>query len=239
MTFVPRGAGAVMARRIEPPSSLDFFPTPPWATRALCEHVLFDDGWYAKHLFEQPIDAPAVNLTCWEPACGEGHMVAPLKEYFYSVVGTDVHDYGRGFDVGSFTGFGTDRAVVRFGSKKPDWIISNPPFKLGTEFIERALEQTGFGVAMFMRSVFIESAERFALFKKHPLTVFAPFAERVCLTKGRWDPKGSTATSYAWFVWIKAGTAARIPRVVIIPPGRKAALTKPEDITQFALEAAA
>ena len=26
---------AVMARRAEAPDSLDFFPTPPWATRAL------------------------------------------------------------------------------------------------------------------------------------------------------------------------------------------------------------
>lgn len=31
---------AVMARRVEPADSLDFFPTPPWATRAFCEHVM-------------------------------------------------------------------------------------------------------------------------------------------------------------------------------------------------------
>ena len=28
---------AVMASRREPPDSLDFFPTPPWATRALLD----------------------------------------------------------------------------------------------------------------------------------------------------------------------------------------------------------
>lgn len=28
---------AVMQRRVEPLDSLDDFPTPPWATRALCE----------------------------------------------------------------------------------------------------------------------------------------------------------------------------------------------------------
>ena len=27
---------AVMSQRSEPLGSLDFFPTPPWATRALC-----------------------------------------------------------------------------------------------------------------------------------------------------------------------------------------------------------
>jgi hypothetical protein len=31
---------AVMAQRAEAKDSLDNFPTPPWATRALIEHVL-------------------------------------------------------------------------------------------------------------------------------------------------------------------------------------------------------
>jgi hypothetical protein len=40
MPMIPAGAGAVMAQRREPPDALDYFPTPPWATRALFEHVL-------------------------------------------------------------------------------------------------------------------------------------------------------------------------------------------------------
>ena len=31
---------AVMAQRVEAANSLDNFPTPPWATRALIEHVI-------------------------------------------------------------------------------------------------------------------------------------------------------------------------------------------------------
>jgi hypothetical protein len=34
------GARAIMAARQEPADSLDFFPTPPFATRALVEHAL-------------------------------------------------------------------------------------------------------------------------------------------------------------------------------------------------------
>ena len=30
----PKGCTSVMARRLEPPDALDFFCTPPWATRA-------------------------------------------------------------------------------------------------------------------------------------------------------------------------------------------------------------
>jgi hypothetical protein len=60
-----------MARRLEPPDALDFFCTPPWATRALCEHVLFASGG--------PYPMP---LSAWEPAAGEGHMAEVLMEYF-------------------------------------------------------------------------------------------------------------------------------------------------------------
>jgi hypothetical protein len=68
-----------MATRVEPRDSLDYFPTPPWATRALCEHVIDIRG-----------------CSVWEPACGEGHMVGPLKQYAESVAASDVHDYGFG-----------------------------------------------------------------------------------------------------------------------------------------------
>lgn len=34
-------SSAVMQQRSEPRDSLDDFPTPPWATRALCEWLRF------------------------------------------------------------------------------------------------------------------------------------------------------------------------------------------------------
>jgi hypothetical protein len=55
---------AVMAQRAEPKDSPDDFPTPPWATRGLLEHVL-----------DKKKLAP---LTCLEPACGAGHMAKVL-----------------------------------------------------------------------------------------------------------------------------------------------------------------
>ena len=58
-----------MAQRVEPKDSADDFPTPPWATRALLEHVLRNPGELA-------------TMTCLESACGAGHMAKVLKEYF-------------------------------------------------------------------------------------------------------------------------------------------------------------
>ena len=64
---------AVMAQRVEPKDSADDFPTPPWATRALLEHVLRNPGELA-------------TMRCLESACGAGHMAKVLKEYFGSPV---------------------------------------------------------------------------------------------------------------------------------------------------------
>ena len=44
---------AVMAQRHEAKDSLDDFPTPPWATRALLEHVLEKDKIENKFLTPQ------------------------------------------------------------------------------------------------------------------------------------------------------------------------------------------
>jgi hypothetical protein len=56
----PSWARALMASRQEPSDSLDFFPTPPWGTRALIERVL-------PALGIRPTDLR--GLTAWEPAC--------------------------------------------------------------------------------------------------------------------------------------------------------------------------
>ena len=74
---------AVMAQRIEAQDNLDDFPTPPWATRALIEHVLGGK----KRVKSQ---------VCLEPACGSGHMAKVLSEYFGKVKAADIHPYGYG-----------------------------------------------------------------------------------------------------------------------------------------------
>src|SRR5215813_461763 len=74
---------AVMAQRAELKNSLDDFPTPPWATRALTEHVVIGKSALS-------------SMTCLEPACGRGHMSVTLAHYFRKVTSFDVFDYGFG-----------------------------------------------------------------------------------------------------------------------------------------------
>lgn len=219
MTQLPRGHSSVMASRIEPPDSLDFFPTPPWATRAFCQYVLPRLSWLS----------PRPSRMCaWDPCAGEGHMAEVLRETFGAVYASDVHDYGKGYAVGSFVGQGLDIAMH---PGTAHWIIFNPPFRLAEEFLERAINEALVGVAALLRTSFIESDERYQFYDRHPLTLFAPYAERVPMTKGIWDPEASTATSYSWFVFRK-GMEPMPP--FIIPPGQRKALTTKDDIKRFA-----
>jgi hypothetical protein len=193
-------SSAVMQQRIEPPDSLDYFPTQPWAVRAACEFIRDELG------------EPLGQRSCWEPACGEGFMARPLAEYFGQVIASDVHLYND------------DHGLVDFlqpidGGVRADWIITNPPFRLAARFVELARARASRGVAMFVRSAFTEGGERRE-------TIFAPdrrpshvvtYSERVALLKGRLirighpDPfnlddharpvPASTATSYSLLVW--------------------------------------
>ena len=178
-------SSAVMAQRVEAHDSLDHFPTPPWATRALCEWLIAQS---------EPIRASLV----WEPACAEGCMARPLSEYFAEVSASDVRDYGYGV-VRDF--LMADWVAERIPA---DWIITNPPFRLGQQFIETALKRASRGVAMLVRTAFLESAERHAkLFALTPPSEILQFVERVPMFKGRLDRHGSTATAYCWLVWRK------------------------------------
>jgi hypothetical protein len=217
------GARSVMSSRQEPDDSLDYFPTPPWATRALMERVFPRIGYFGT------MTPNTCAWKVWEPACGEGHMLAVLEEYFRQADGSDIHNY-NGNAVIDFLGTHDLDSMSRY-----DWIITNPPFtKEATErFILRALDLASVGIAMFVRSQWIvEGVGRYErIFRDRPPTLIAFFSERVPLHKGRWEPDGATATAYCWLVWVRD----RLPLAPFwIPPGCRAALSRPDDRTKFA-----
>lgn len=220
-------SSAVMAQRKEAHDSLDDFPTPPWATRALLEHVLFT--------------LPTSGKVCgkavvWDPACNRGYMVRPLGDYFAGVRATDIMDYG----------YAGHQRTVDFlwpGSEQDlgpvDWVITNPPFRLAEQFIARAFDLNLEGFALLMRTSFLESEGRFdRIFSRAAPDIVAQFAERVVMHKGKIvDPnvavpvvdkasgetvmrKPSTATSYMWFVWLPLRKEKTDTRLVWIPPCR-------------------
>lgn len=238
---------------------LEYFPTPPWAARAGAELIARLDphpGWGGASGLPRPAFLKAgAGWWCWEPACGEGHMAAGLAEGFAAVNATDIRDYtadaAAGLGSCARAGLLQNRALDFLSPSgeavaSADWIVCNPPFPLVAKFVETSLRRARRGVAILARAALLESAGRYPLFfgatrpmgePRPRLAVYAPFIERVAMTLGGWDPKASTATAYAWFVWMHdevrqaspIGRQSQYPVVVPIPPGSRERLTRPTD----------
>ena len=191
--------------RHSPAESVEDFPTQPWATRAFLHHILQDHGSLG-------------NQTVWEPAANRGYMARPLGESFGQVIASDLKDYGVGYPVIDFL---NGPKPSDFGMEV-DWIITNPPFNLGLDFVLRAM-QPGMakrGVAMFLRSAWLEGKDRYErLFAVNPPSMVVQHSTRVPIVKGRVDQKASTAMPYSWFVWDHQIDTDH-PQVRWIPPCR-------------------
>jgi hypothetical protein len=79
-------------------------------------------------------------------------------------------------------------------------MITNPPYALAREFIERALRIGGNRiVAMLLRRDFDHASSRAHLFGDCPM-----FAKKVVLTKRiRWfeDSNGAPSFNHCWMIW--------------------------------------
>jgi hypothetical protein len=185
----------VMNERHQPADSLDYFPTPPWATRALLHEVL---------LPRQNVWFPLSEKTALDPCCGGGHMVAPLQEVFRLVEFSDVHDWGINPPIRDFT-FESRNSLEADGRAVPDWLFVNPPFNIAQSFFDTALKIAREGVAFFVRVSWLSGQERYNLiYRDNPPSYVVHFAERVSLMGGVWDPELSSATDYVWLVWVDA-----------------------------------
>ncbi|GGB00270.1 hypothetical protein GCM10011491_30590 [Brucella endophytica] len=148
-------------------------------------------------------------------------MSEPLKEYFGFVHTSDIYDYRAEYAgqdrVVDFLWPGSEPADMEFNGI--DWIIANPPFRLAEQFITKALQIASVGVAMIVRTSFLEGVGRYEnLFSQTPPNVVAQFSERVPMVKGRLTETGSTATAYCWLIWQQNASGVKL---VWVPPCRK------------------
>lgn len=130
-----------------------------------------------------------------EPACGKGHISEALKKDGYVVFSYD--KIARGY--GGVKDF--------FTVQKWEYdIITNPPYKIAMEFIEKALSivPEKRKVAMFCRLLFLEGQKRKKLFlEQPPKIVYVSSGRLKCAKNGDFEKYGSSAQAYAWYVWEK------------------------------------
>ena len=141
----------------------------------------------------------------WECACGGNHLANVLKERGFNVRCTDIID--RTHD-------GTIE-VMDFLSQNEKFdgdIITNPPYKYVTEFVNKAIDTVtdGHRVMMFLKLTFLESSKRRKLFESTPPEFLYVSTKRIqCAMNGDFVTykKGTgTAVAYGWFIWRKGFT---------------------------------
>jgi hypothetical protein len=73
----------------------------------------------------------------WEPAAGDGAIARPLQDAGFTVILSDLLDYGW---------HGSRSGVDYLKAKPPagvEAIVTNPPFKIAQQFLEKALSEVG------------------------------------------------------------------------------------------------
>lgn len=142
-----------------------------------------------------------------EPAAGQGHISKIIREFYPNseIISTDLVEREDKFNIGlqGNTDFIRHNFKRKFGT-----IITNPPFKLAQQFVERALQLAEHKVIMFAKIQFLESKSRRELFEKYPPARIYVFSERVNPLRNGMevDEKGKPWAStmcFAWFVWEK------------------------------------
>lgn len=139
----------------------DFYRTPPFATKAL-------------------IDREEFRGLIWEPACGDGAMSKVLKmAKVEAVISTDL--IYRGYGLG-----GKDFLTCEVpGAARVRNIVTNPPFRLATEFILRAISIAEEKVAMLLKLNALAGRKRYSeIYSKYPPSRIYIFVNRLNFDRG-------------------------------------------------------
>jgi hypothetical protein len=156
----------------------DFYATHPDSIRAL--------------LKVEEIIYPAL-----EPACGTGNISKLIDDP--SLVSTDL--VYRGYGVG-----GIDFLIHEYEDLEFETVITNPPFNLFTEFLNRALVIAKTKVILFGKLQALEGQKRASFIERTPLRTVYVFKKRQQPMRNGQESdetgrKLSSTMAFAWFVW--------------------------------------
>ena len=161
----------------------DYYATPKCSTEAILNEIKFSK-----------------EDVIFEPSAGGGHIVEVLKKYYPNnkIITNDL----------VYRNYPLDYQVDYLKEKicDCDITITNPPFKLAKEFIEKALTISNKYVIMFAKIQLLEGLNRYEMFKKYPPKYIYVFSNRQNpLRNGNpLDEKGKKWCStmcFAWFIW--------------------------------------
>lgn len=162
----------------------DHYATPQWLIQAILPEI-------SKRLLKIYEEEYVLDgLSVLEPACGIDKNI--VNELYNLKL-----PWPLNITSGDIT---TGQDFLTYDYKdKFDLIITNPPYSLAFEFIQRALDLVVPGglVVFLLRLNFLGSIKRAEFLRNHPPSVY------VSPKRPSFVGKGTDATEYAWFIWSK------------------------------------
>lgn len=159
---------------------MDFYIEPRWTVEVL-------------------LDAEKFNGPVWDPACGSGTIPTAVRDRGLICRASDAAD--RSF--GPVHDFLMNQP---FAYTPVNSIITNPPYGLAAQFVERALEHADEKVAVLVQSKFPYSQRRYDLFTKHPVARLYFLSSRPSMPPGEKLLAGTVTAKggkmdYLWIVF--------------------------------------
>lgn len=148
-----------------------------------------------------------------EPCVGRGHLAKVLEKHGAVVTALDIVDRG-------YPGTIVRDFLVSNTKHRYDSVVTNPPYSLAKEFVEKSLQlvKSGGKVAMFLKIQFLEGQKRKELFENYPPKYIYVFRNRMATWNSglERDPKTGkkwmTTMCHAWFIWEKDSKSEPIVR---------------------------
>jgi hypothetical protein len=157
-----------------------------------------DGDWYVEHpsFVSAVVNAERIcpPSACWDPAAGCGTIPKVLRARGIECAASDIVDRGCP-DCSLFDFFDAHGGSAEI-------VISNPPFGVLVEFVDRALGLTSDRVIVVARLAFLESVKRMNFFRRTPIARVYVSGPRQSMPPGGVDmPAKGGSIAYAWFVW--------------------------------------
>lgn len=164
-----------------------------WAREANDWYV--EPEWCSLRLFQEE----KFTGTICDPACGRGTIVISALKSGLVAAGSDLIPRGWDSTLTPHDFLSSDHPRVN--------IVSNPPFGIAEQFVEKALHLAERKVAMLLPANWVQGDKRSRWLGATPLRRVWFITPRPSMPPGQvleaGGKPGNGTTDYAWFVWLR------------------------------------
>src|ERR1700730_4181966 len=165
------------------------------ARASTADHPL-DAYWTPAEAVRALMAIERLPVSIADPCVGTGVILEVLRQAGHIVHGADIVDYGWQYTV--IRDYLTEPVLMNDGG-----IVPNPPFRLAEQFIRKAIADRCHFHAWLLRTNFLESVSRLALWRDYPPSrVWVSSRRLPMMHRENWSgPRSTSNVCYAWYVW--------------------------------------